>query len=149
MMITRYCPQCGAEAMFDDSRESMFCSYCGARINSYPMKAVDLGADLMPQNSAPAYPQRSMQAATAENLTIDYSTSHQMYSLSVIIDGQQWIFPNGARKSFYLRQGAHILSFQIAGRLWNRRVYVPFEGSQVLINVVYAGRTKIYIYPPQ
>ena len=25
MMITRYCPQCGAETMFDDSREFMFC----------------------------------------------------------------------------------------------------------------------------
>ena len=147
MMITRYCPQCGAEAMFDDSREYMFCSYCGAKITGFPLKAPS--TSMVPQNSAPAYPQRTVQATNIQNLVIEYSTAHPMYSLTVLIDGQQWIFPNGARKNFTLRPGVHIIGFQIAGRLWNRRVYVPYEGAPVSINVVYAGRTKIYIYPPQ
>ncbi len=147
MMITRYCPQCGAETMFDDSREYMFCSYCGAKIISFPIKAV--GTSLMPQNAEPAYPQRSMPVTATHNLAIDYSTTNQMYSLTVLLDGQKWIFPNGARKEFTLRPGTHVIGFSIANRLWNRRVFIPYEGAQVSINVVYSGRTKIYIYPPQ
>ena len=147
MMITRYCPQCGAETMFDDRREFMFCSYCGAKIISFPVKA--MGNSLMPQNNTSLTPQRSMPAAAQQNLVIDYSTTNQMYSLTVLIYGQKWIFPNGARKEFTLRPGTHIIGFSIGHRLWNRRVNIPYEGAQVSINVVYSGRTKIYIYPPQ
>ena len=150
MMITRYCSQCGAETVFDDSREYAYCSYCGARVSSYPMKA--LNTSMVPQTTEPAYPmypERTMTAATTQNLVIDYSTTHPGYSLTVLVDGQQWVFPNGAKKEFTLRAGQHILGFRIAVRLWNRRIFIPYEGAQVSINVVYAGRTKIYIYPPQ
>ena len=128
MMITRYCPQCGAETMFDDSREFMFCSYCGAKIISFPVKA--MGNSLMPQNNTSLTPQRSMPAAAQQNLVIDYSTTNQMYSLTVLIYGQKWIFPNGARKEFTLRPGTHIIGFSIGHRLWNRRVNIPYEGAQ-------------------
>lgn len=125
-MINMRCPNCGANINYDETRPFMFCQYCGTKIS---------GNNQMPSRTVQNTP----------NLSISYTTTSPAYELSVEFNGERWVFPNNSGKSFTMAPGIYAFTFRIARRGWKRNVVIPQGGSPVTINVVYAGRTKIYI----
>ena len=126
MMINMRCPNCGANISYDPARPFMFCQYCGTKITG--------NGQIQPRT-----------ISDAPNLTINYSTTSPAYELAVEFNGERWVFPNNSSKAFTLRPGIYAMTFYIARRGWKRNIVIPQSGSPVTVNVVYAGRTKIYI----
>ena len=186
MIIQITCPSCGSQIEIDNSREFMFCKYCGTKIyganitganmgyapdanagygadpNADPYEEYGAGANVdfapvsdagytanantgytaaqnYPANMNPGYAQNT------PNLTISYSTTQPQYPLTVMLDGQKWVFPDQAVQGFNMTPGVHTVTFYIARRGWRKIVNIPPTGVPVRVSVVYAGRTKIYI----
>lgn len=125
-MINMRCPNCGANINYDETRPFMFCQYCGTKV---------LGSGQIQPRTISSTP----------NLSINYTTTRPEYELSVEFNGERWVFPNNSTKAFTLHPGIYAMTFYIARRGWKRNIVIPQAGSPVTVNVVYAGRTKIFI----
>lgn len=124
------CPNCGRAVEFDESREFMFCQYCGTKMSN--------------GNPGGLFPPR-LSSVPAGNVRVTYTTTRPEYPLSIVVDGERWTIPNNARQELTLEPGVHTVLFYVARRGWKKIVNVPFNSMPVRINVVYAGRVKIYI----
>ena len=133
MIIKKHCPQCGTQMDFDDTREFMFCQYCGTRITK------NGSGQTLPQTRAAA------NTANTANMIIDYTTTKPACQLTVVVNGQRWVFPNNSHQEFVMPPGVHMVFFYITSHGWKRAVNIPYSGAPVHISVVYAGRVKIYI----
>ena len=165
MIIQVTCPSCGSRIEIDNSREFMFCRYCGTKIltgtsytsadmsadpyedygagaNADYAPAADVGFAPVPQYNQPV---QQYNAPTAANLTISYSTTTPQYPLTVMIGAEKWVFPDQAIQGFSMAPGVYTVSFFIARRGWRKIINIPPTGVPVRVSVVYAGRTHIYI----
>ena len=182
MIIQITCPTCGAQIEIDNSREFMFCKYCGTKIYGASMTGANMGyaqdtgygadpnadpyeeygaganVDFAPisdagypvnantgYTAAQNYPANAGYAQNAPSLTISYSTTQPQYQLTVQIGAERWVFPDQAVQGFNMAPGVYTLTFSIARRAWRKIVNIPPTGVPVHVNVVYAGRTHIYI----
>ena len=146
MLIRMQCPACGAAVNFDDTREFMFCSYCGTKIvNAEANKPV-------PINNAASVPAQVVYVQNTvdnANLYIEYTTLRPQYNLMVQNRRERWYFGPGEKQSFTLDPGKHVLRFWVAGHAWDKVIVIPWDNTPVNIRVDYSRRVQIFIDQPR
>lgn len=145
MLVEMKCPQCGAVMQFDDSREFMFCSFCGTKIaNVAETKIININKNVSGEVTY------KRDTSDDPNLLISFSTvDTRLTMVSVIRETRdKWIYTNGQNMSYRLAPGRYELVIQVGKRRWSRFVYIPSDNTPVKVQVVFSGSTKILIQQP-
>ena len=175
MIINKKCPICMAEVQFDDSREFMFCQYCGVKImnDNYrapaspntpgfatapPKTTTNAGFATAPPKVTPnpgfatAPPKGAPNAATVangdnqSNVFINFRTTNLAYVLQTSIDNRMITqFRNGDTVGFALTPGKHFVKFRIGSRRYMRPIMITDANTKVYINYSYDGTNNIDI----
>ena len=146
MIIRMQCPNCGAAVDFDDTRELMFCTYCGTKIvNASARSPFHVSPDL---NTADIVPY-VQPAGIGPNLYIEYTTLRPQYNLLVQHKRDRWFFAPGEQQCFTLEPGKHVLRFRITDHARDKVIVIPQDNTPVRIKVDYARRVSIYIDQPR
>lgn len=147
MLVEMKCPQCGAVMQMDDSKEFIFCTYCGTKIaNVAETKTININKNVSGEVTY------KRDTSKDPNLLISYSTVDATITMVSVIreTREKWIYANGQNMSYRLAPGRYELVIQVGKRRWSRFVYIPRDNTPVQVQVVFTGSTKILIQqPPQ
>lgn len=133
MLIKLVCPQCSGQMEVDDSRENIFCTYCGTKIVNVPQKV-----------------EFSYDRSNDPNLYISYASTEQRVIMvtRIVSNGQKNTYINGQSASFHLPKGKHTIVLKIGKINYNRDIFIPEDNSPVRINASFNGRAHIDIDQP-
>ena len=146
MLFQMKCPQCGADLIFDDSKEYMFCNFCGAKIaNIEERRTININKTVSGEVTY------KRDTSNDPNLLISYSTVETALTMVSVIKEtrDKWIYTNGQSMSYRLSPGRYELIIQVGKRKWSRFVFIPSDNTPVQVQVVFTGSTKILIQQPQ
>lgn len=133
MIIDTRCPHCGAVMPFDDSRESMFCPFCGSEVFN-ELSSID----------------KTSVYSNEPNLYISFNTTDLSVGMvtRIVSTGVKNTYINGQTLSFHLAQGSQTIVLKIGSRNYNRNIVIPPDHSPVRIYASYNGRAHITIDQP-
>lgn len=138
-LVALKCPSCGAEMTVDDSQTSIFCQYCGTKIEIIPERIeVNQNVNIRVDHS------------NEPNLIINYSSVHPKVLLVARIasTGQKAVYMNGQTASYHLPAGKQVIVLKIGKKNYKRVVYITPQNGPVIINCSYVGRAQIMIDQP-
>ena len=137
MLVKMKCPYCGANMELDDSREKVFCAYCGSEIANLKER-IEITQNINMSGTVT----HVMDRSNDPNLYISYATAAPSIVMVVrIVDtGAKSTYLNGQSQSYHLRKGQHTIVFKIGRKSYNRTIIIPEDNTPVRINAAYTGR---------
>ncbi|MBP5654724.1 MAG: zinc ribbon domain-containing protein [Clostridiales bacterium] len=145
MIIDMKCSNCGAPLRFDDSRQVMFCGYCGHKLVYIPEQM-----NINHQVNVSGTVQHVQNRFNDPNLYITYNTSNPaiMMVTRIVSTGMKNTYVNGQTLSFHLKQGKQLIVLKIGKRNYNREIVIPPDNSPVRIYASFNGHAQISIDQP-
>ena len=130
MLVDMMCPNCRAKLQFDDSKEVVFCPYCGEKINR----------SFSHMQSGPDQP----------NVFISYSSINPAVRMvtRIVSTGVKNTYANGQTMSFRLAPGPQTIVLKIGRKNYARNIVVPSDNTPVRIYASFNGRAQIAIDQP-
>ena len=130
MLVDVKCPYCKAEMQFDNSRETVFCPYCGGKVANAATKPQN-------QNSQP-------------NIFITYTTNNSAVRMvtRIVSTGEKASYVNGQTLSYHLNPGKQTIVLKIGKINYNKDIDVPTDNTPVRINASFNGKAQITVDPP-
>ena len=146
MLIDMKCSNCGAHMQFDNTREFMFCEYCGHRVAN-----VNEQVNINQQVNVSGTVYHVQDRSNEPNLYISYNTSNPKVGMvtRIVSTGVKSTYVNGQTLSFHLNQGRQLIVLKIGSRNYNREVVIPPDNSPVRIYASFNGRARISIDQPR
>lgn len=145
MIVKMQCPQCGAQMEFDDSRDVIFCSYCGNRIANVAQK-VNITQNVNVTGTVTHVADRSNEP----NVLIDFASTDPSAALTVSFSTTKIrrVVYNGQTAALRLPSGPCDVFLGFAGKSYRRSIYVV-ETAPVRINAsMVRGREIVIDQPP-
>ena len=130
MLLDTKCPTCGAMMQFDDTRDVVFCPYCGGKVTKAPA---------------------SSQTSSGEpNLYISYNTNNSAVGMvsRIVSTGTKNTYINGQTLSFHLAPGNQTIILKIGRKNYSREIVIPPDNTSVKIYASFNGRAQITIDQP-
>lgn len=145
MLFDMKCPSCGATMQFDDSKESMFCPYCGGRVTNMA-EQVNVNQNINVSGTVVHVQDRSNEP----NLYITYNTNNPAVGMvtRIVTTGVKSTYVNGQTLTYHLNQGPHTVVLKIGKKNYNRNIVIPPDNSPVRIYASFNGRAQISIDQP-
>ncbi|MBO4450589.1 MAG: hypothetical protein J5777_08375 [Clostridiales bacterium] len=145
MFINSRCPNCGSTVPFDNTREIMFCCYCGGRLD----KTSVIGGVFNQQMPVGA-PAPVNNYAAGPNLIVTYQSqySDKPFILSILQTKEAVSINPGPPVALRLNPGKQKLFFNVNGKGYVRVVNISPNAGPVRILVTSATVTQIYIQYP-
>ena len=139
MLIKMTCPQCGAQMTVDDTREHIFCTYCGYKIENITQK-IEVSGTV----------QHIVDHSNEPNLYINFTTIDSSVSMvtRIVSTGQKNTYINGQTLSFHLPKGKQQIVLKIGRKNYDREIVIPEDNSPVRIYASFNGRNQISIDQP-
>ena len=146
MLINMKCPSCGAQTQFDDSKEFMFCQYCGGKVANIAEQL-----NINQQVSVSGTVVHVQDRSNDPNLYISYNTNNASVGLvsRIVSTGVKNTYVNGQTLSFHLNQGPQTVILKIGKKNYSRNIVIPPDNSPVRIYASFNGRAQISIDQPQ
>lgn len=145
MLVKLECPQCGAKMEVDDSREKVFCSYCGMELVNFTQH-IDVTQNVNVSGAVMHITDRSNEP----NVIIDFASVNPVERLTVSFSNTtiKRFLTNGQSTSLKLPLGKCKVSFLFPKRgLTYREIYIV-EDAPVRINVTCSSKVAIEIDQP-
>ena len=145
MLFDMKCPSCGATMKFDDSRDSMFCPYCGGRVTNLA-EQVNINQNINVSGTVVHVQDRSNEP----NLYISYNTNNPGVGMvtRIVTTGVKNTYVNGQTLTYHLNQGSHTIILKIGKKNYSRNIVIPQDNSPVRIYASFNGRAQISIDQP-
>lgn len=145
MLFNMKCPSCGAIMQFDDTKETMFCPYCGGKVTNVA-EQVNINQNLNVSGTVMHVQDRSNDP----NLYISYNTNNPAVGMvtRIVTTGVKNTYVNGQTQSYHLNQGPHTVVLKIGKRNYNRNIVIPPDNSPVRIYASFNGHAQIAIDQP-
>ena len=145
MLFDMKCPSCGASMQFDDSKESMFCPYCGGTVSNIA-EQVNINHNINVSGTVVHVQDRSSDP----NLYISYNTNNPGVGMvtRIVDTGVKSTYVNGQTLSFHLAQGQHSIVLKIGKKNYERTIVIPPDNTPVRIYASFNGRAQISIDQP-
>jgi len=145
MMVNMRCTSCGADLSVDDSASTVFCKYCGNR-----MEIANAAYTQDVQVSQTVNVVHTIDRSNEPNLYINYmSINPSVIMVTRIAEtGQKNTYISGQTMTFHLTPGKHIVVLKIGKINYNRAIYIPEDNRPVRINAAFTGRASINIDQP-
>ena len=130
MLVDVKCPYCKAEMQFDNSRETVFCPYCGGRVTNAVEK---------PQNQV-----------SQPNIFITYTTNNSAVGMvtRIVSTGEKASYVNGQTLSYHLNPGKQTIVLKIGKINHNKDIVIPTDNTPVRIKASFNGKAQITVDPP-
>ncbi len=142
MLVKMTCPGCGQALDFDDSKEFMFCRYCGTKIANVAQKVE------IDQNISGTV-MHKIDRSGEPNLSVSYSSINMGVRMVLVIDrAQKQIFIHGQSMTYHLSPGPHNLIIKIGKKNYARSIFITEDNAMVSIMTSYTGRGNIAIDQP-
>lgn len=151
MLVKMQCPQCGGQMEIDSSRQSVFCSFCGTKIENVPERLHIQGDVTVHQNvNVQGTVLHKADRSGDPNLYIDFQCLHPAVGMVVRIaaTGQKSHFIGGQQMSYHLQKGENLIVLKIGKINYNRKVYINDNNDPVRIQAMWNGRAHIHIDQP-
>lgn len=145
MLVKMICSQCGAPMEFDDSRNVVFCQYCGNKMVNLAQR-VEVTQNI---NMSGTVVHR-FDNIGKPNLIINYSSKSMDVGMKIRIvsTNEKSFFVNGQSISYHLPFGEQKIVLKIGKINYNRQVYLPENNAPVTIYASWNGRAHITIDQP-
>ena len=145
MLFNMKCPSCGATMQFDDTKESMFCPYCGGKVTNLA-EQVNINQNVSVNGTVRHVQDRSNDP----NLYISYNSNNPAVGMvtRIVTTGVKNTYVNGQTQSYHLNQGPHTVVLKIGKKNYNRNIVIPPDNSPVRIYASFNGRAQIAIDQP-
>ncbi len=149
MLVNTTCPNCGAQLSVDDTREVLFCSFCGTKIVNFAQK-IEVNQTINQNVVHSGQVEYRIDRSSDPTLLIHYSSINPNVKMVVRIveTNQKSVFLSGQNMTFHLLPGKHDLVLKIGKINYNRTIYVPDDYSPVNIYASFDGRARITIDQP-
>ena len=130
---------------FDDSRDSMFCPYCGGRVTNIAQQ-VNINQNINVSGTVVHVQDRSNEP----NLYISYNTNNPGVGMvtRIVTNGVKNTYVNGQTLTYHLSQGSHTVILKIGKKNYSRNIVIPQDNSPVRIYASFNGRAQISIDQP-
>lgn len=145
MLVKMVCPQCGASLEADDTREFLFCNYCGTQIMNAAQRYevtqnVNVGGTVVHRYDNAGKP----------NLIVNFTSTHPAVGLKMrfVYNKQLSYLLNGQTMSFHMPYGQQSIVLKIGKINYNRTVYFPEDNAPVTIYASWNKRAHITIDQP-
>ncbi len=146
MIYKMVCPQCNAPLEMDDTKDFMFCRFCGTKVANLSQKVeinqqVNVSGTVMHVNDRTNEP----------NLLISYSSSNPGVQMMVTIPSigiKKALLMNGQEMSFRLPNGVNTIAVKIGKINYKRNVLINSAKGPVRFYASWAGRAHINIDAP-
>lgn len=145
MLINMKCPSCGASMQFDNTKEFMFCQYCGGKIANIA-EQVNINQQVNVTGTVIHVQDRTNEP----NLFITYNTINPSVGMvtRIVSSGVKNTYVNGQTLSFHLNQGQETIIIKIGKKNYSRSIVIPQDNSPVRIYASFNGRAQIAIDQP-
>lgn len=140
MLIRTTCPQCNGVMEVDDSRDRIFCPYCGTQLVNAVQK-VEVSGEI----------RHIIDRTDEPNFYLTYGSTNQAVSMNakLLPDGAVNTYVTGQAASHRLEQGFHEIRIRVGNRQYLRKFYIREDNAPVRINVVFDGSVHINIEQPE
>ena len=121
----------------DNSRDHVFCSYCGTKIANLTERV-----EITQHVNMSGTVRHVMDRSNEPNLYISYATAVPTVVMVVRIveTGQKNTYLNGQSQTYHLRKGQQTIVLKIGKKNYNRTIIIPEDNAPVRINAAYTGR---------
>ena len=164
MLVEMKCPSCAGTMNFDDSRDFMFCPYCGNKVANLAQQ-ININQQVTVSGTVNYVQDRSNDP----NLYISFNTSDPtiVMETKIVSDntnapsnafvgmvsklvppGAKHTYVNGQTMSFHLSQGPHRIVFKIGKKSYNKDIVIPPSNSPVRIYASFSKKPQITIDQP-
>lgn len=136
MLVKTVCPSCNGQMEIDDSKERIFCPYCGTQIVNLADK-IQLSGKV------------SVDRSTEPNVYINFASTLPTARLVVTMrdTGVQNVVLNGQTMTYHLTNGYHTVNLLTGTKNFDRIIFVQ-ENAPVRINGSFDGGFYISIDQP-
>ena len=152
MLYKMICPQCNAPMDMDDSRDFMFCQYCGARVANIPQRVnISQRLDVYQQVNVSGTVMHRTDYSNEPNLIISYMASDPSVKMQVSIASigvRKALFLSGQTMTFRLPDGNNQLAVKIGRINYKRMVFINSFKGPVRMYATWAKHAQINIDSP-
>ena len=145
MFVNSRCRKCGSTVPFDDTRELMYCCYCGAQLFR-----TDIIAGSPAPVPAPAAPKQA-NAVSGPNLVVSYQSKYPDEPMILIIVETKEsvsVYP-GQQVSLHINAGKQKLFFKMHNKTYIKPLSVdPNANGPIMIDCSLGGVAHINIQYP-
>ena len=145
MLVQMTCPNCGANMEVDDSRENVYCTYCGTKIANMEERVhveqnVNVSGTVV----------HKIDRSNEPTLYISYASVNRGVILVTRIVGRSGKYKliSGQALPMHLEPGAYAVILKIGKKNYKRNIYIPDDRTPVRITAGYDGRAQIAIDQP-
>ena len=144
MIVKMECPQCGATMNMDDSRDFMYCEFCGSKVANLVERTeqnINVSGTVV----------HKMDRSNEPNLYISYNSIKPEIQMvtRIVSTGKKDVYISGQSFTYHLPQGKQDIVIKIGSRNYNRTIYIPEDNTPVRINASFNGHANINIDQPQ
>ena len=154
MLVQMQCPQCGATLDFDQSKDFMFCQFCGHKVANIAQKVEiqqTINQNINQNVNVAGTVVHKTDKSREPNLIISFASSvPNIGMVTRIVDtNQKNTYLNGQTMTFHISQGPHTVVLKIGKKNYNRTIYIPDDNEPVRINAGFSKRAFINIDQPE
>ena len=146
MIYKMICPQCSAPLEMEDTKEFMFCRFCGTKIANLAQR-VEINQQVNVSGTVVHVTDRTNEP----NLIISYSSANPAVQMQVTIQCigiKKALLMNGQNMSFRLPDGINIIAVKIGKINYKREVVINSAKGPVRFYASWAGHAHINIDAP-
>lgn len=145
MLVKMVCPQCGAQLELDESGDSMFCQFCGTKVENVAQK-YEIQQDVNVSGTVV----HKEDNTNKPNLFINYTTINAAVGMvvRVVATGVKNYYINGQTFSYHMAPGWNDLVIKIGKKNYARKIYINENNDPVRIYASWNGRGQISIDQP-
>ena len=140
MLVKTVCPQCNGIMEVDDSKDRIFCPYCGTQLVNAVQK-IEVSGEV----------KHVIERTDQPNFYITYGSTNQALSMSakLLPNGTVNTYVTGQAASHRLEPGFHEIRIRVGNRQFIRKFYIREDNAPVRISVVFDGYIHINIEQPE
>lgn len=128
----------------DDSRDFMYCEFCGSKVANLVERTeqnINVSGTVV----------HKMDRSNEPNLYISYNSIKPEIQMvtRIVSTGKKDVYISGQSFTYHLPQGKQDIVIKIGSRNYNRTIYIPEDNTPVRINASFNGHANINIDQPQ
>ena len=146
MIYKMTCPQCNGQMDMDDTREFMFCPYCGTKVANLAQKV-----EINQQVNVSGTVFHKTDYSNQPNLFINYIASNPQVQMLITIPSirvKKALFMSGQNMSFRLPEGNNLIALKIGKINYKRNVLINSSKGPVRIYASWSRHAQINIDAP-
>ncbi len=146
MLYKMVCPQCNAPMDMDDTKEFMFCPYCGTKVANLAQKV-----EINQQVNVSGTVMHKTDHSNEPNLMISYSSSSPEVQMLVTIPSvrvKKALAVSGQNMSFRLPEGVNTIALKIGKINYKREVNINSSKGPVRVYASWSKHAHINIDAP-